>query len=242
MDRGRVRLEFLDAGDMLLATGIDTGLAAFTTAWAEKAFAGVPVPADTRKVRVRLDGVRQGGSVCNAAFDSLSGTFRARTVTQELYENRAYKCVAGGTTAAAQPVYDTTIGQQTTDGTAVFEAEQAWTRHGEVTAVIDRTAFDAAIEEPRAADGWFAGGVLAWETGANAGRSCEVRAWVQATGRLTLFLPQPFAIEPGDKFRLYPGCDKRLSTCTSRFANVLNFRGEPYLPGQDAMLSYPDAK
>ena len=99
-----------------------------------------------------------------------------------------------------------------------------------------------AIDEPRAADGWFAGGVLTWESGANAGRSCEVRDWVEASSRITLFLPQPFAIEVGDKFRAYPGCDKRLSTCTGRFANVLNFRGEPHLPGQDAMLSYPDAK
>src|SRR5690606_16497338 len=132
-------------------------------------------------------------------------------VTQEFYENRIYKCVSAGTTAAAQPVYDPTVGQQTTDGTAVFEAEEAWTRHGAVTAVVDRTTFDATIDEPRAADGWFAGGVLTWETGANAGRSCEVRDWVQASARLTLFLPQPFAVQIGDKFRLYPGCDKRLA-------------------------------
>jgi hypothetical protein len=160
----------------------------------------------------------------------------------EVYENRIYACVAAGTTAATQPVYDTTPGAQTTDGSATFEAMEAWTRHGEVTGVLDRLTFDAAIDEPRAADGWFAGGVLTWETGANAGRSCEVRDWVQASARLTLFLPQPFAIEPGDRFRVHPGCDKRLATCIDRFANVLEFRGEPYVPGQDAMLSYPDAK
>ena len=50
------------------------------------------------------------------------------------------------------------------------------------------------------------------------------------------------AIEPGDAFRVHPGCDKRLDTCIDRFANVLNFRGEPYVPGQDAMMSYPDAR
>ena len=38
------------------------------------------------------------------------------------------------------------------------------------------------------------------------------------------------------------GCDKRLDTCSDRFANVLNFRGEPYVPGADLLLSYPDAR
>ena len=133
-------------------------------------------------------------------------------------------------------------GAQTTDGSAVFAAQEAWTRHGEVTGVIDRKTFVALIEEPRAADGWFVGGVLIWETGANAGRACEVRDWMQATGGVGLFLPQPFTIQIGDRFRVYPGCDKRFGTCTDRFDNALNFRGEPYLPGQDELMRYPDAK
>ena len=48
--------------------------------------------------------------------------------------------------------------------------------------------------------------------------------------------------QPGDLFRIHPGCDKRLDTCIDRFANVLNFRGEPYIPGQDLLMSYPDAR
>ena len=34
------------------------------------------------------------------------------------------------------------------------------------------------------------------------------------------------------------GCDKRLETCRDRFANALNFRGFPNIPGQDAVLRY----
>lgn len=45
----------------------------------------------------------------------------------------------------------------------------------------------------------------------------------------------------GDTFHIVPGCDKRLATCRDRYANVINFRGEPYLPGQDALTAYPDA-
>ncbi len=51
-----------------------------------------------------------------------------------------------------------------------------------------------------------------------------------------------YAIEPGDAFRVHPGCDKRLDTGIGRFANVLNFRDEPYVPGQDAMMRYPDSR
>ena len=160
----------------------------------------------------------------------------------EVYENRIYACVVAGTTAAAEPVYDTTVGQQTTDGSAVFEAMEAWSRAGAVVGVVDRAIFTASIDEPRASDGWFAGGVLTWESGANAGRSIEVKAWTQSTGQVELFLPMGYAIGVGDVFRIHPGCDKRLDTCIARFANVFNFRGEPYVPGQDAMMSYPDAR
>ncbi|TGY90648.1 DUF2163 domain-containing protein [Marinicauda algicola] len=160
----------------------------------------------------------------------------------EVYEDRIYACVVAGTTAPDQPAYDTTVGQQTADGSAVFEAMEAWSRAGAVMSVVDRAIFTASIDEPRAVDGWFAGGVLTWESGANAGRSIEVKGWTQATGQIELFLPMGYVIEIGDLFRIHPGCDKRLDTCIARFANVLNFRGEPYVPGQDAMMSYPDAR
>ena len=35
------------------------------------------------------------------------------------------------------------------------------------------------------------------------------------------------------------GCDRQLSTCRDRFANVANFRGFPHIPGNDFVLRYP---
>lgn len=35
------------------------------------------------------------------------------------------------------------------------------------------------------------------------------------------------------------GCDKRFSTCAGRFANTLNFRGFPTIPGDDFLTAYP---
>jgi uncharacterized phage protein (TIGR02218 family) len=49
----------------------------------------------------------------------------------------------------------------------------------------------------------------------------------------------PYPIAVGDGYSLVPGCDKLLSTCGTKFANVSNFRGEPHLPGMDEILRGP---
>lgn len=116
------------------------------------------------------------------------------------------------------------------------------TQEGVVTAVEDRARFLCVITTgPAHADDWFEGGVLTWTSGANAGRAGEIRSWVSVANRLTLYLPPGLPMTPGDGFSLTPGCDKRHATCRTRFSNVVNFRGEPFLPGLDAALSYPDA-
>ena len=46
---------------------------------------------------------------------------------------------------------------------------------------------------------------------------------------------------PGDLVEIVQGCDKMLATCGGRFGNVLNFRGEPHLPGIDLLTRYPGA-
>jgi hypothetical protein len=38
--------------------------------------------------------------------------------------------------------------------------------------------------------------------------------------------------------RLWQGCDKRLVTCSQRFANAVNFRGEPHVPGGDILTRF----
>lgn len=45
----------------------------------------------------------------------------------------------------------------------------------------------------------------------------------------------------GDRALLTQGCDKNFATCRRRFANSLNFRGEPHLPGNDLLTRYPGA-
>ncbi|MEP3224889.1 MAG: DUF2163 domain-containing protein [Parasphingorhabdus sp.] len=45
----------------------------------------------------------------------------------------------------------------------------------------------------------------------------------------------------GDRALFTAGCNKNFVTCRDRFGNSQNFRGEPYLPGNDLLTRYPGA-
>lgn len=75
------------------------------------------------------------------------------------------------------------------------------------------------------------------------GENCGLVSQILASGENYLLLAQrpAFAIEGGAKALLFEGCDKRLTTCSERFNNAINFRGEPFLPGNDLLTRYPGA-
>jgi uncharacterized phage protein (TIGR02218 family) len=50
--------------------------------------------------------------------------------------------------------------------------------------------------------------------------------------------PAPAGLSAGDRIRLWEGCDRRFSTCASRFGNAVAFDGEPHVPGSDALLRH----
>ncbi len=89
-------------------------------------------------------------------------------------------------------------------------------------------------------DGWFTGGKVTWLTGANAGAVMEIKFHVNNGAEVSfeLWETMPFDIALGDTFSVTAGCDKSLATCRDRFNNVPNFRGFPYIPGNDAVTSY----
>lgn len=79
--------------------------------------------------------------------------------------------------------------------------------------------------------GWFDYGLFSATSGACAGRSMEVKSYVP--GQWTLVLPMPYALAIGDTYTMVAGCNKVFSTCRAKFDNQKNFRGFPYVPGQD---------
>lgn len=94
---------------------------------------------------------------------------------------------------------------------------------------------------PEVAEGWFSRGTLLVQSGPAAGLVAVIkqdRLTAEArTVELWDSLGQMPA--PGDMLRLRAGCDKLAATCQGKFANFLNFRGFPHIPGEDWLASYP---
>jgi uncharacterized phage protein (TIGR02218 family) len=92
-------------------------------------------------------------------------------------------------------------------------------------------------------EGWFGFGTAAWSTGRRTGLRDQVLSHARI-GEADIFgfaAPVGDWVAVGDVLTAVAGCDRRFATCRDRFANVLNFRGFPHVPGNDFVLSYPRA-
>lgn len=101
---------------------------------------------------------------------------------------------------------------------------------------IGRVFFVSSISNT---GGDFVGGTALFTSGANAGIGMEIKEhqYSVANGaELILVLPMPYDINVSDNVTLTRGCDKTIGTCQSKFSNVLNFRGEPHVPGLDKIF------
>lgn len=107
-----------------------------------------------------------------------------------------------------------------------------YTVSGVVTATDDIYAIEASGLVQ--ADGYFTAGTVQFISGVNAGVTAEVKYYSDKRFYFTLPLRQACGV--GDAFTAVAGCDKTTVACKSRFTNILNFRGEPHVPGTDRML------
>jgi uncharacterized phage protein (TIGR02218 family) len=114
----------------------------------------------------------------------------------------------------------------------------AFTGTGIVASVADNRRLTVAGIESYA-DGWFTNGKLIFTSGANEGRAMEVkRHGVSSLGvSIELWQPMSETIAVSDAFSITAGCDKQFKTCKTKFSNAANFRGFPYMPGNDAIVS-----
>ncbi|MEE2567323.1 DUF2163 domain-containing protein [Hyphobacterium marinum] len=112
-----------------------------------------------------------------------------------------------------------------------------------VTRIIHASAFEMSGLDGHAPP-LFADGGLVWASGGNAGGSARVRVHRAAGAATVIELSQPPAlpVEVGDTATLIAGCDKRLSTCRDVFGNTVNFRGCPFMPGNDALIAAPSTQ
>lgn len=117
-------------------------------------------------------------------------------------------------------------------------ADPAWREDAAVVAVAEgRIVTLPALSRPA---GWAERGRLRITSGAGAGLIGLVKADRVAAGARVVELWQAIPeIAAGDAVRLEAGCDKRAETCRAKFANMLNHRGFPTIPGEDWLVAQP---
>lgn len=115
------------------------------------------------------------------------------------------------------------------------DTDAGWTVIGEITSVTSRYLFaDSGRAE---ADDFFGAGEIRFTTGLNAGLRFHVREYVGASGAFTLSLQTPFNVTIGDEYVAIAGCRKRhVEDCVTKFANGINFGGEPHKARVDFLL------
>lgn len=108
--------------------------------------------------------------------------------------------------------------------------------HEAIVAAVDFTDNAVLFAMPATADD-LVGGFVRWLDGPQAGLTMDV----MATGTSGLILATPLEPDtaPGLRALVREGCDRTLDTCATRFANAVNFQGEPFLPGNDLISRYP---
>lgn len=106
---------------------------------------------------------------------------------------------------------------------------------GAIAGVIDARRFTVAGISSYAS-GWFTRGLLSFTSGPATGQSIEVKRHTKdAANVVTVELWQParLPLSIDQTMTITAGCDRQLATCRAKFANVVNFRGFPHMPGND---------
>ena len=82
---------------------------------------------------------------------------------------------------------------------------------------------------------FFTRGLAAFTSGPASGTAIEIKAHTKIAGVVTLELWSEAEGPPvaGNTIVVTAGCDKRIETCRARFANAINFRGFPSMPGNE---------
>jgi len=137
--------------------------------------------------------------------------------------------VGGGNQSNIGEVYSKQCRALLGDARCKFDLEAAKIAI-EVTAIEDNGYSFIAAELVGSANDYYKFGKVTWDSGLNSGLTDEIKTNVNASGKATLVLYPRNPMVIGDTGFVYPGCDYQVSTCGTKFNNLVNFRGEPYVP------------
>jgi uncharacterized phage protein (TIGR02218 family) len=90
-------------------------------------------------------------------------------------------------------------------------------------------------------EGWFGFGSAEWTDGQRTGLRDGVVTHQRSGGGDVLGFGAAVGawVAMGDTLTVTAGCDRRFATCKDKFANAVNFRGFPHIPGSDFVLRHP---
>jgi hypothetical protein len=152
-------------------------------------------------------------------------------------DGRRYIVTTAGTSDSSEPTWDTTIGNTTADATVVWTTEDGFVKEGTVDVVTSDQVFTITGLVASIPDNIFSVGHIEFLSGINSGFEMDIKLWVTATSTVTLLFPMRRAVSNGDSVRLTAGCDRTFEMCRDQYDNILNYRGEPYAPNNDAIFS-----
>lgn len=151
---------------------------------------------------------------------------------------RRFVCIQGGDSGSVEPAWTATIGAVVVDNEVRWRVDDAFRKSSKVTSVINKRKFiDGTMTEPT---GHWVDGFVIFTSGPNSGIGKEVKVFASG-GTFTLFMEFPFDIQVGDAYDVAIGCNKTGARCKF-FKNILNFRGERHVPGNDFIFDFPDAQ
>ena len=106
----------------------------------------------------------------------------------------------------------------------------------EASVTVQDLANNAVTLSCAATPAQLAGGTLRWLDGPYAGMQMGIAAGQGS--EIILDTPVDRAVAAQARALVREGCDRTLSTCSSRYANAVNFQAEPFLPGNDLIMKY----
>ena len=117
---------------------------------------------------------------------------------------------------------------------------------------VFKVTFGGGVGSLWNANGYGNDGTIIWTSGDCNGLSLEIKEYTwdggSSKGTVTLHLPAPYDLAVGDDATIRPGCNKKSGVekdkngvvlaghCKDKFNNLVNFQGEPHIPGRDASL------
>lgn len=196
-------------GGVPLAAAARNGLFDGAAVRVKRVFMSTPTTANVTTSLIRFSGI-----VSTVAPTPTAVTLTVKSELAKLERQMPRNVVQPG---CAHVLYDA--------GCALVKA--SFTVTGVVGAAATVTAIPTNLTQ---ANAYFEQGVIVFTSGVNLGARRSVKTYVNASGVVTPTIALPVAPANGDTFSIFPGCDKSQATCLAKFANLVHFRGFPYVP------------